>query len=96
MINKGNKAGQDAQTAHRVHSDANDAGALETDSLNVQELGRNHLADTQGDEASSDGIVASGGGPPDEEGDYFIREHDGEQIKVSKKALKMHVHYCIG
>lgn len=76
VVDKGNKAGKDAQTAHRVHGDAGETRDLETDTLNVQELGRNHLADAQGDEPSSDGIVASEGGGDD--GDYFIREHDGE------------------
>lgn len=70
VIDKGNQAG--SQTAHKVFNDG-DAGNLESDSLNVQDLGRNHLADTQDDNSSSsaDGIAI-----PDD-ADYFIREVEG-------------------
>jgi len=85
---------QDPNTAHKVYQEDNDD--LQNDSLNVQEVGRNHLAGEEGAQAesSSEEIAAIA----DDDDDFVVREHPetGEQIKIAKKAVKMHVHYCIG
>jgi hypothetical protein len=59
-------------------------------------VGRNHLAgeETGAVESLSEEIANSAS---DDE-DFVVREHPetGEEIKISKKAVKMHVQYCIG
>lgn len=66
---------------------------MTNDSLNVQQLGEmNHLEGIDNDDTSP--IVASEDLVGDDE--YEMRELDGQMIKVAKKALKIHVLYCIG
>ena len=58
-------------------------------------MGRNHLAGEEAVESSEEtaSVAHVEGGD-----DFVVREHPetGEEIKMAKKAVKVHVHYCIG